>query len=71
MKKRAGEMVKLDDDASALEQAMVKLLDVAVVLNGESVECKLCFQKDDRHAEGCPVPALEQWINPFEGWLEE
>ena len=69
MKKRAQKVSMVDEDASALEQAMVKLLDVAVVLNGESVECKLCFQRDDRHAEGCPVPALEQWINPFEDWL--
>ena len=48
----------------ALERAVVELLNVAVVLQKDrSCECKMCGWQND-HAPCCPVPALEEWINP-------
>jgi hypothetical protein len=44
----------------AIENAVVELLNVVVI----SDRCKLCGEHDDNHAIGCPVPALEEWINP-------
>jgi hypothetical protein len=36
-------------------------------VNGMAVQTevsKLCGWQDDDHAACCPVPALEEWINP-------
>ena len=45
----------------AIEKAVVELLNVAVSLTGA---CGMCHQESDEHTSTCPVPALEEWINP-------
>ena len=56
------------DPVSEVETAVVHLLNVAVVMkHGDPephFECKLCGQLDDVHLQNCPVPLLEEWINP-------
>ena len=53
----------------AVETAVVELLNVAVVLGKDErgrlvAECKMCGQREENHTKACPVPALEEWINP-------
>ena len=45
------------------------LLSTAVVAsintsNRLELECKLCGERDENHTFACPVPALEEWLNP-------
>jgi len=52
----------------ALERAVVEMLNAAVVLqkdsqSGSVLQCKMCGLRDE-HTASCPVPALEEWINP-------
>ena len=56
-------MVERDD---AIEDAVVALLNVAVVpaSSGDDHECTLCGAGEDNHTVTCPVPALEEWVNP-------
>jgi hypothetical protein len=53
------------DRAETIE-TVAALLDIAIVVrqtgNTAMVECKMCGQRDENHTEGCPVPALEQWL---------
>ena len=46
-----------------VEQVVVTLLDVGVVLHENELECRLCGQLNS-HGDECPVPALEDWLNP-------
>lgn len=57
-----------------IQHAIVHLLNVAVIAHrtgiadaelqeGAHVECKMCEEWDE-HTEHCPVPALEQFLNP-------
>lgn len=50
----------------AVDSAVVALLDVAVVLGSSTAgfKCILCGQHQGNHTIACPVPALEEWINP-------
>ena len=53
----------------AIENAVVEPLNVAVVLGKDErgrmvAECKMCGQREENHTDTCPVPALEEWINP-------
>jgi hypothetical protein len=53
----------------AVEDAVVELLNVAVILEKDKrgrlvTKCKMCGWQDDNHATNCPVPALEEWLNP-------
>jgi hypothetical protein len=54
-----------DERSSAVEEAVVDLLNVVVVLDDDNLHCRLCGEKDGNHLEGCPVPALEQWLSPL------
>jgi hypothetical protein len=49
-------MIERDE---VMNNAVVELLNIAVV-----DKCQFCGWQDDDHARGCPVPALEEWINP-------
>lgn len=61
------ESAAMSERDEAVENAVVALLNVAVVLGssgGVEFECKLCGQREENHTVACPVPALEQWVNP-------
>jgi hypothetical protein len=45
-----------------MEDRVVALLNVAV----PDQTCLMCGQDSERHAEGCPISGLEEWLNPFE-----
>jgi hypothetical protein len=54
---------------AATEAAVMALLSTAVVAsintsNRLELECKLCGERDENHTFACPVPALEEWLNP-------
>jgi hypothetical protein len=53
---------------SAERIAAIHLLNVAVVLRSEDgrsvLKCRMCGGTDDEHIASCPVPLLEEWINP-------
>jgi hypothetical protein len=56
----------------AVEDAVVSLLNNAVAFSTTeggraALTCKMCGARDENHTTDCPVPALEQWINPVEG----
>ena len=56
---------------AVVEDAVVALLSVATVVRpnesnrGIVLECRLCGELDEYHTDACPVPALEQWLNPI------
>ena len=52
--------VPQDIQATELELAVVALLNVAV----SHRTCLMCGQDTEKHADGCPIFGLEQWINP-------
>ena len=56
----------------AVEDAVVALLNDALAFNTTDsgtaeLTCKMCGGRDENHTADCPVPMLEQWINPVEG----
>ena len=52
-----------------IADAVAALLDITVVGHHNSpigetfIECKMCGEWDN-HKGHCPVPSLEQWLNP-------
>ena len=51
-----------EEPVSEMEERVVALLNVAV----PDHTCLMCGQDSERHAEGCPIAGLEQWLHPFE-----
>jgi len=47
-----------EKETSELEEAVVALLDLAVLAN----RCAMCEQGDENHTDACLVPYLEDWL---------
>jgi hypothetical protein len=62
----AWQTMRRDDSGETIESAVAAFLDAAIVVRQTGrtamVECKLCGEQDENHAESCPVPAMEQWL---------
>ncbi len=58
-------------DTFDIEVAVAGLLNAAVTVRksksgrGIELECRMCGRRDENHTGDCPVPALEQWLNPM------
>ena len=61
----------VERDTFDIEVAVVGLLNAAVILRksnsgrGIELECRMCGRRDENHTADCPVPSLEQWLNPM------
>jgi hypothetical protein len=55
------QMGLVEGPVSEMEEKVVALLKAAV----PDHTCLMCGQNAERHAEGCPIAGLEQWLNPF------
>jgi hypothetical protein len=60
-----------EQDTFDIQVAVVGLLNAAVIMRrsetgrGVELECKMCGRRDENHTAACPVPSLEQWLNPM------
>jgi hypothetical protein len=63
--------VTVERDTFDIQVAVVGLLNAAVMIRksnsgrGIELECKMCGRRDENHTAACPVPSLEQWLNPM------
>jgi hypothetical protein len=53
------------DRPDPIEEAVVNLLNLAVVLQGSTIQCRMCGECNQKHSSECPVPVLERYINLF------
>jgi hypothetical protein len=63
--------VVVERDTFDIEVAVAGLLNSAVIVRrsnsgrGIELECRMCGRRDENHTVACPVPSLEQWLNPI------
>jgi len=63
--------VMVERETFDIEVAVVGLLNAAVIIRrsnsgrGIELECRMCGRRDENHTAACPVPTLEQWLNPM------
>ena len=63
--------VMVERETFDIEVVVAGLLNAAVIVRrsnsgrGIELECRMCGRRDENHTGACPVPSLEQWLNPM------